>query len=175
MSASDEMRSYWTALSLFDQLVEITEPITPYANTSGWSGSTTSQERAQRQDSDGTTSKRQQAVLNALDRRWRHGATWNELGEELDLHHGAISGVLSTLHKQGIICRLTERRSRSQVYILPKYVNQRQTEAYKPNVSARLLNEILKELDADLARGSVSLARERIAITLQYLSTGEPS
>jgi DNA-binding MarR family transcriptional regulator len=120
------------------------------------------------------TSKRQQAVLDALDRRWRHGATWKELGEELDLHHGAISGVLSTLHKQGYICRLTERRSRSQIYILPKYVNQRETEDFKPNVSARLLNEILRELDADLSRGSVSLARERIAITLHYLSTGEP-
>jgi len=163
------------SFTLFDYLAEITKPVTPYANTSGWSGSTTSRERAERQDGDGTTSKRQQDVLNELARLCHRGATWNELGERLDLHHGAISGVLSTLHKNGYICRLTERRSRSQVYILPKYVNDRGTEAFKPNVSARLLVEILQELDADLAQGSVSLARERIAITLQYLNTGDNS
>lgn len=163
------------SFTLFDYLAEITEPVTPYASTSGWSGSSTSRERAERQDGDGTTSKRQQDVLNELARLCHRGATWNELGDLLSLHHGAISGVLSTLHKQGYICRLTERRSRSQIYVLPKYVNSRETEAYKPNVSARLLAEILQELDADLAQGSVSLARERIAITLQYLNTTEKS
>ena len=161
------------SFTLFDYLAEITEPVRPYADTSGWSGSSTSRERAERQDGDGTTSKRQQDVLNELARLCHRGATWNELGDLLSLHHGAISGVLSTLHKHGYICRLTERRSRSQIYVLPKYVNSRETEAYKPNVSARLLAEILQELDADLARGSVSLARERIAITLQYLNTGD--
>ena len=161
------------SFTLFDYLAEITEPVRPYADTSGWSGSSTSRERAERQDGDGTTSKRQQDVLNELARLCHRGATWNELGDLLSLHHGAISGVLSTLHKQGYICRLTERRSRSQIYVLPKYVNSRETEAYKPNVSARLLAEILQELDTDLARGSVTLARERIAITLQYLNTGD--
>lgn len=162
-------------LVLFDIELGITEPITPYANSSGWSGSTTSQERALRQDSDGTTSKRQQDVLNELARLSYHGATWSELGVRLTLHHGAISGVLSTLHKQGYISRLTERRSRSQVYILSQYVNGRETEAYKPNVSARTLAEILRELDADLAQGSVSLARKRIAVTLQHLNATEKS
>ena len=159
--------------TLFDAPVVITETVLPYAGTSGWAGSSASEDRATRQDKDGTTSKRQQDVLNALDRHWRHGATWNELGAELGLHHGAISGVLSALHKQGYICRLTERRSRSQIYILAKYVNGRETQAYKPNVSARLLVDILEELDRDLSEGSVTLARQPIAITLRSQNSGD--
>ena len=45
---------------------KVTDPITPYAGNSGWSGSETSRERAIREDEDGTTSKRQNDALNAL-------------------------------------------------------------------------------------------------------------
>jgi len=38
-------------------------PETPYAGTSGWSGSDTSERRVRRDDSDGTTAAGQQAAL----------------------------------------------------------------------------------------------------------------
>lgn len=158
-------------LSLFGVPEQIVEPITPYAGTSGWSGSTTSKERAERQDNDGTTSKRQQAVLNALADSGEAGATWNELGALLGLHHGAVSGVLSNLHRERVISRLTDRRGRSQIYILPQYVAGREVEAFRPNVSTRLLTEILTELETDLAKGAVALARHRIALTLELLTS----
>ena len=157
--------------SLFDVPEEIVEPILPYAGTSGWSGSTTSKERAERQDSDGTTSKRQRAVLNALTDLAGQGATWNELGTLLGLHHGAISGVLSNLHREGVLCRLKDRRGRSQIYILPQFVGDKEVETYRPNVSSRLLTEILTELETDLAKGAVALARHRIALTLEFLTS----
>ena len=157
--------------SLFDVPEEIVEPILPYAGTSGWSGSTTSKERAERQDSDGTTSKRQRAVLIALADLREKGATWNELGTLFGLHHGSISGVLSNLHREGIVCRLKDRRGRSQIYILPEFVGDSEIEPFKPNVSSRLLTEILTELETDLAKGAVALARHRIALTLEFLTS----
>ena len=41
-------------------------PETPYAGTSGWSGSDTSRERAETEDHEGTTSARQERVLAGL-------------------------------------------------------------------------------------------------------------
>jgi DNA-binding MarR family transcriptional regulator len=157
--------------SLFDVLNEPVETITPYAGTSGWSGSTTSKERAERQDKDGTTSKRQQAVLIALAELREKGATWIELGNLLGLHHGSISGVLSNLHREGLLCRLKARRNRCQIYILPQFVGDSELEPFRPNVSTRLLAEILAELETDLAKGAVALARHRIALTLKSLTS----
>ena len=157
--------------SLFDVFNEPVETITPYAGTSGWSGSTTSKERAERQDKDGTTSKRQQAVLVALADLREKGATWIELGTLLGLHHGSISGVLSNLHREGFLCRLKARRGRCQIYILPQFVGDSELEPFRPNVSTRLLAEILAELETDLAKGAVALARHRIALTLEFLTS----
>jgi hypothetical protein len=110
-------------------------PITPYpeadgsGKTSGWSGSETSHERAVSEDADGTTSARQEMV-------YRHVAWWKETGvtvakmrENTGLHHGQASSALSVLHKEGRIARLTERRDRCAVYVLPEYVNGRETAA----------------------------------------------
>lgn len=105
----------------------IQEPSTPYAGTSGWSGSDTSRERAERDDSDGTTADRQQRVLAILARLGAEGTTWKELAAATDWHHGQASGALSVLHKVGKVARLTERRNRCQVYVLPEHVNGRDT------------------------------------------------
>lgn len=106
-------------------------PLTPYAGTSGWSGSDTSRDRAIDEDRNGTTSKRQQWVLEYLDATGFDGSTWKELAEQFDWHHGQASGVLSVLHKQGLICRLKERRSRCKVYVLPKHVHMRPIEPHE--------------------------------------------
>lgn len=112
--------------------------VLPYAGTSGYAaGVATSEERARREDADGTTSRRQKAVINLLlnhygtGGRWigrEDGVTWKELADIMGWHHGQASGVLSTLHKAGRISRLTERRDRCFVYVLPEHVNGRDTQ-----------------------------------------------
>lgn len=101
----------------------------PYAGTSGWSGSTASQDRAEEEDSDGTTSFRQSYTLALLDRAEAAGLTWSELSGLTGWHHGQTSGVLSVLHKRRLIDRLTQRRERCSIYVLPQYVQDRQTAA----------------------------------------------
>ena len=102
----------------------------PYNGTSGWKGSDTSRERAVTQDKTGVTSKRQGAALALLAARGVAGLTWNELAELLELHHGAASGVLSVLHKTGHVARLSVRRGKSKVYVLPQFTAGRDTEPH---------------------------------------------
>lgn len=121
-----------------DPLFDPDEPILPYNGTSGWSGSETSEERARRADADGTTTKRQQETLRYLRSKGETGATWFELGEAFGLGHGSASGVLSNLHSVGLIQRLTEKRGRSQVYVVPESVAGRELSVYRNNRTSRL-------------------------------------
>jgi hypothetical protein len=54
---------------------------------------------------------------------------------------------------------------------LPQFVGDSELEPFRPNVSTRLLAEILAELETDLAKGAVALARHRIALTLKSLTS----
>lgn len=122
-----------------------THPVAlPYAGTSGFSGSSTSEERARTQDADGTTGKRQVEVLQQLHLTQRLGRTVTELRESTGWHHGQVSAALSNLHKVGLIQRLTERRGKCQVYVLPEYVGGRETVAQGSRRAAVVLdtNEI---------------------------------
>ena len=117
-------------------------PVLPYGGeddpNSGYAaGAATSEERARRDDADGTTSKRQAKTLWALGAEdgggrggtgREYGLTWKELADVGGWHHGQASGVLSNLHKAGKIARLTERRNRCFIYVLPEYVNSRETQ-----------------------------------------------
>lgn len=109
------------------------QPILPYPSedgtTSGFAaGVATSEERAREADTDDTTNRRQQITLDLLGDAGTKGLTWGELSDIRGYHHGQASGVLSNLHKAGKIARLTERRGRSFVYVLPEYVNGRDTQ-----------------------------------------------
>jgi len=97
-------------------------PALPYAGTSGWSGSETSKKRAEKDDKDGTTSIRQRVTLMAILYSGSHGVTWKELASENNWHHGQASGVLSVLHKEGLVVRLKEKRLGCAVYVAPEYV-----------------------------------------------------
>lgn len=124
-------------------------PLTPYAGTSGWSGSATSRERAHREDTDGTTEARQRAVLAYLAEQGWYGATVNELVDNTPWHHGQASGALSNLHKAGLIARLAgreHRRQRCAPYVTLANVGGRETAPYVPN-KGRPLTEVP---DADL-------------------------
>ncbi len=61
-----------------------------------------SQDREEFERTTGVLSKRAEAVLQALENNG-YGATWKELGQQLNLHHGQISGILSNLHKKGFV------------------------------------------------------------------------
>lgn len=102
----------------------------PFGTSSGWAGTDTSKERAEQQDTDGTYTRRQGDVLTMLDELGTYGATWQEVSSTLDVHHGQASGVLSGLHKTGHIARLSQRRGRCKIYVLPKYVLGCHTEPY---------------------------------------------
>lgn len=107
----------------------LAQPVTPYGKpgTAGWSGSTASRQRAEDEAADGTLLSRQRAVLNILNEAGPAGQTWFEVGDFLDVHHGAVTGALSSLHKAGMVVRLKERRGRSSIYVLPQYVGGRTT------------------------------------------------
>jgi len=107
-----------------------TTPVLPYAGSSGWSGSSTSKARADHDDAIGKTSTRQRQVLTRLLSEGHLGLTWRELAGPEGWHHGQASGTLSVLHRAGIICRLTETRVRSKVYVHPTFVNGRPTEPF---------------------------------------------
>lgn len=104
-------------------------PVLPYKGTSGHSGSDTSEKRARRRDSSGATKTLQASILGMLADRKSFGVTWREYNERYGSDHGSISGALSNLHKAEMICRLKEIRNDMKVYVLPQYVNGRETEA----------------------------------------------
>jgi hypothetical protein len=119
-------------------------PVTPYydGTSSGWSGSDTSRERAERHDADGTTRGNQRRILAAAGGTRNEGVTIAELRELFSaVHHGSLSGALSNLHMNGDLARLTETRGKCKVYVLPEYVNGRETELYGRKAPALAGNE----------------------------------
>ena len=122
-------------------------PATPYADgTSGWSGTDTSRERVERDDRDGTTTRRQRAALAELDAALYRGRTWRELASTTGMHHGQASAALTHLHRAGKIARLAEKRDRCRVYVLPAYVHDRQTEPYVPRVQPADVEEMAETI-----------------------------
>jgi hypothetical protein len=95
--------------------------------TQGHSGSSTSRERAVREASSGTASARQKEALRYARLGGTYGLTVKELRDMTGWHHGQASSVLSVLHKEGKLERLTTRRDRCQVYVRPAYVMGRET------------------------------------------------
>lgn len=96
-------------------------PITPYAGSSGWSGSSTSERRAAEEDASGVTAARQRAVLIHVSDCGEEGATWHEVADALGLHHGQVTSALSNLHRSGHLIRTSRVRGRSKVYMSASY------------------------------------------------------
>lgn len=142
-------------------------PVLPYAGTSGHSGSDTSEERARRQDGDGTTALRQRQTLRLLDDMNLLGLTWKELARLLKLHHGQASGVLSTLHKAGLIARLTDRRDRCHIYVLPKWVDEREVDDYRRNLNLKDVRRDLHDIQVMLEEGDYWRAKEFVDALLE--------
>jgi DNA-binding MarR family transcriptional regulator len=105
--------------------------------------------------------------MDLLEEARIEGLTWRELSDRTGWHHGTASGALSVLHKEGLIARLEERRDRCQIYVLPEFVLGREVTNYQPNVSARLLREVLIEIEQDLLADKRWEALRRIRATLE--------
>jgi len=113
------------------------EPSLPYNGTEGHSGTDTSRERAETEAINGVASTRQRFVLILAQRAGAKGITVAEIRDSR-LHHGRISGTLSVLHKAGRLARLRLTRDKCKVYVLPEFIEGRQTEEFgrkKPGAS----------------------------------------
>lgn len=137
---------------------------TPYAGSSGWSGSATSKERADREDASGVTGWRSRQVFDLIAAAGRSGMTDKEVQAALNVGHGASSGTLTRLHRAAHIARLTRRRNGNEVYVLPEHVNGRETQPYRPNsgktaaARAKALEEAITEAQDLIDRGSPTKA-----------------
>lgn len=97
-----------------------------------------------------STAERREAAMAALDAAAYRGLTSAELRERPEFHHGTASGVLSLLHKDGIVERLQTKRRRYFIYVLPAYVNERPV---SPRLARKSAEEWRKECTAAFQSG----------------------
>jgi hypothetical protein len=117
-------------------------------------------------DSSGETGTLQQRALAMLARVREHGLTSREFGLLIRKPHQTYSSVMSVLHKAGLVERLTERRTESEVYVLPEFVDGRTTAPRRMSAA----ENTLAALDAEVARfeehGAQWMKTERIRAIL---------
>lgn len=66
------------------------------------------------------------------------GMTWKEFDTATGWnHHGRSTAALSGLHKQGRLVRLSLKREKCSVYVLPEHVNGRETIAHGQRASSK--------------------------------------
>lgn len=105
-----------------------------------------SRERAAELDRSGRWISWRKDILNILEPRGTRGATWQELGEILNLHHGQVSGRLSTMHAAGYIFALEATRNGSHPYVSATYrdmVDPRMRRDYPAKTKATRLRDTL--------------------------------
>jgi hypothetical protein len=104
-------------------------PELPYRGpSSGWSGTDTSQARAERRDTNGATRGLQGRLLRVVEGLGPRGITVAEARRLIPHeHHGSISGALSNLHLAGRLACLVDTRDRCHIYVTPDYVRGRET------------------------------------------------
>lgn len=89
-----------------------------YANTLGSVNRETSKTRTTREEA----TKRAQHILDLLNPEATKGFTWKELAQITGLHHGQISGLLSNMHRAGLVAQLRAKRDGCHPYIHADYV-----------------------------------------------------
>ena len=107
---------------------DLFEPSLTYDGTSGAMHTDTSKARAEKNDIEGVTGKRQAFTLKYAQQRGTSGITVIDLREHPSFigHHGEASSSLTNLHKDNRLVRLGECRNHSHVYVLPEFVNGRE-------------------------------------------------
>lgn len=142
-------------------------PTTTYADgTTGWSGSSTSRERAERE----VKGRRQQQVYRHLLRAGVLGRTCAEVEGDLGIGHGSASSALTGLHRGRHIVRLTQRRNGQEVYVVAHHQNGREESPYRPNSTSRTREHLEQEVAALRSR-TVAQADEtrRLAEALEKI------
>lgn len=76
------------------------------------------------------------------------GATSLEIEHATGHGHGGISGALSNLHRTGTIARLTARRGRHSIYVLPEHIGGRPTSPYNRNKKHHPMQDTIDRLTA---------------------------
>lgn len=72
----------------------------------------------------------QKHILSLIDNTAHRGLTIAEIRSLVpQRHHGTLSGVLSVLHRDMVIARLSEKRGGCKVYVHPDYLDGRSAEA----------------------------------------------
>lgn len=93
-----------------------------YQGTLGFVPVDTSRDRAEREADNGTAEDRLCAVERELQRAGMVGATWQQLGQRLNLHHGQISSALTVLHRAGRAAMTTAKHNRCHYYIHADFI-----------------------------------------------------
>lgn len=120
-------------------------PHLPYGGTSGAAPADTSRERAADNDRSGRTAEMQARAIRLLQAAGQTGVTVAELRQRSFFeHHGTASGVLSVLHKAGVIARLAQRRDRCKIYVMPELVEGRATERHGRRSTAQTVVRIVR-------------------------------
>jgi hypothetical protein len=70
-------------------------------------------------------------TLVAVESQGSNGMTSKELRSTKGWHHGIASGVLSHLHEQRRLVRLSQKRDDYKIYVTPRYVLGRDTEPHR--------------------------------------------
>lgn len=116
----------------------------------------------------GIDGESQRPILEMLARMKWIGATSGELQRHLGRGHGQVSGALSTLHKGGHVAMLRLRRERQYVYVLPEYVNGRETEPRRNVTAHDVIYQAVDALNrndlsgaAQLLNGYVTMCEQR--------------
>ncbi len=110
-----------------------------------------SRERAEQLTHNGQWTAWSRDILRILERCGAEGATWQELGRILKLHHGQISGRLSTMHGRSEVFTLTKTRDGSHPYVHAMYRDDIDAKARRDQpakTKARKLADVLEEIKA---------------------------
>jgi hypothetical protein len=104
------------------------QPVAYGNKGSGWQGTDTSRDRAERADSTGISRLRVRQAAERVSEAGGNGLTVTEFEAITGLGHGPASSALTHAHRGGHIARLAEKRGRCKVYVSPDWVGERETE-----------------------------------------------
>jgi hypothetical protein len=133
---------------------------------------TASKERAERLNRSGEYSQRREIARVYLWRAGSDGLTWRELGEKMGLHHGQVSGLLSSMHGAGDVFALRTTRNRCHPYVLQAFREQYEASERvdEPATTAARRNREIAEAArrfVDAMRTSRALTRSAIGSPMQ--------
>lgn len=119
--------------------------------------------------------KRRAQILDLLHAAGPRGLTWREIDEYLGIGHGAVSGVLSRLHRLGFVYRLTQTRNRCKVYLHPAHHTDDMLTERPAHPRGRCPHaaEVCEAIDAWRIEAETALGRVRQVLAASDLDTGQ--